>query len=200
MPVIKLDLDKLIRAGFAELVCDGDGRTEKATIKENLTVQTEVPATFKYIEVFNHWNKHKGQFKRGGQKFKGHYQLTNEIKKAISQRVRDYSVEDICKAIDNYAKVLTGADYQWSYAWTLYQFLTRHNPHYRDELQIYRFLPNYFVEDDYLTDNAKRRNVSCRPAISPPVKVVTEEEKAKLREELPLSIRDTLKIRDNRNV
>lgn len=104
--------------------------------------------------IFDCWNKYK-KYK----KFKGHQKITPEIERAVSLRLKEYSVSDISQAIDNYAKVLLGNDYRWSYAWTLYQFLTRHNPQYRDELQIYRFLPNNFSDYDYLTDQSKRSKV-----------------------------------------
>lgn len=107
--------------------------------------------------IFNFWNKFKGRAN-----FKGHRDLTTEIKKAISLRLKDYSVKDICEAIANYTKILIDTDFTWSYAWTLQQFLTRHNQKYREELQLYRFLPNNFREGDYFKEGVAKRRAEQR--------------------------------------
>ncbi len=130
--------------------------------------------------IFSHWNSYRAM--RG---WKSHTKLTPEIKKAIRDRLKEYSVDDIKGAIDNYAKVLLSKEYKWSYAWTLYQFLTRHSPQNRKELQLYRWLPNSFYETDYLTDNARRQRQEARlkpqPDSAEKHKPPTDEEKAEIR-------------------
>jgi len=106
--------------------------------------------------VFDHWNSKK----RKG--WKSHVELSSEIVDAVRLRLKGYSVADIKAAIDNYALVLLDSRYKWSYAWTLYQFLTRHNPSQRQELQLYRWLPNNFHSDDYLKDSARHRQVAYK--------------------------------------
>lgn len=102
--------------------------------------------------IFNKWNSYKGQ-----RSWKSHRELSPEIEQAIKLRLKDYTVEQLVGAIENYAKILLSKDYRWTYAWTLQQFLTRHPKENRDELQLYRFLPNSFFDTDYLTDAARSK-------------------------------------------
>lgn len=103
-------------------------------------------------QVYNHWNSKKVR----GNKWKSHNELTYETKQAIQSVLRKYSLENIISAIDNYAKVLLGREFKWSYAWTLYQYLTRHNPNQRQELQLYRWLPSNFYEEDYYSEKYRK--------------------------------------------
>jgi hypothetical protein len=75
----------------------------------------------------------------------------------VSRRSKDgHPVEDILAAITSYAKVLLSADYRWTQAWTLYEFLTRHqNGDRKGPLQLVRFTPDNFDETRYLTSAAK---------------------------------------------
>lgn len=106
--------------------------------------------------VFEKWNSFKGK------KWKSHKTLSYESKLAITEQLKHYSVEELCSAVENYAKVLLNSDFKWSYAWTLQQFLTRTSPTNRKEQQLWRFLPNNYHDEDYLTDSAKRRRVTER--------------------------------------
>ena len=108
--------------------------------------------------IFTAWNAHKGEGYIDGDvkiMWKSHKknrrgEISKEIKDAINLRLRDYDLEDILEAIDNYAMVLLSKDYTWRYVWALTFFLTRHRPGYRTELQLLRWLPDYFNADDYL--------------------------------------------------
>ena len=111
--------------------------------KENTTV------------IFDKWNFYKGK-----KKWKSHPKMSYEIERAISEQLKHYSGEDLCAAIDNYAKVLLSPDFTWSYAWTLQQFLTRSQPNNRNEKQLWRFLPNNYHDDDYLTESAKSSRIN----------------------------------------
>lgn len=70
----------------------------------------------KYKEIFSYWNK-KDIVK--------HRKLTSKRKTKIRSALRDYSPDEIKKAIDNYAKVFKGDDYWWTHKWTLENFLSR---------------------------------------------------------------------------
>jgi hypothetical protein len=65
-------------------------------------------------EIFEHWNS-QGIIK---------HRFTKEIERAISGKLRDYTVEEIKRAISNYAEVLRG-DFYFKYRWTLKDFLKR---------------------------------------------------------------------------
>jgi uncharacterized protein YdaU (DUF1376 family) len=141
--------------------------------------------------IFDHWNSYKG---RGN--WKSHNELRYEIKQAITERLKQYTVEQLTRAIDNYAKVLLSKDYGWTYPWTLRQFLTRHQkaPN-QSELQLYRWLDSGFAEDDYLTPAAKARRIQqCRVAEAPPeqVKVASDDEKLRIRGDLPAAMQARL--------
>lgn len=95
--------------------------------------------------VFQSWNRHKGSCN-----WRSHREITPDIFKAIELRIRDgFTLEQITKAISNYAAVLCSNEFVWSRAWTLSQFLTRKRPDNREELQLSRFIPGNFSFCDF---------------------------------------------------
>jgi AraC-like DNA-binding protein len=66
--------------------------------------------------VFEFWNE---------QKIIAHRKLTDRIKRKISGALRDYALEEIKTAIQNYATILKGKEYYWTHKWTLEEFLQR---------------------------------------------------------------------------
>ena len=128
--------------------------------------------------VFGVWNLNKGMYVNGQKSkgtFKSHTKITVDIEKATRLRLKEYSLEDICGAINNYAKILLSKDYTWTHRWTLQQFLTRHSPQYRSELQILRFIPNNYQDDDFLTPSARKARIAKarpKPAKQTPKKPV----------------------------
>ena len=118
--------------------------------------------TAQVLAVYTHWNKH------GGKPWKSHKKLASEIIDAIELRLKDYSVDDLKKAITNYAQILKSREYTWSYAWTIREFLTRHRPDDSKELQLYRFLDHSFEADDHLTPEARRHRAILNRAIVKP--------------------------------
>jgi len=66
--------------------------------------------------IFRHWNS---------KNIIQHRKLTDKIKRAINGALKDYSEEEICQAIDNYAVILADDRYYWSYKWGLKEFLQR---------------------------------------------------------------------------
>ncbi len=123
--------------------------------------------TIIYTTIFNHWNTYKGKsVTKEKKKIVWHsHQLRNdksmspEIITAIKQALSGgYSASDICGAIDNYAKVLLGDDYLWTYIWGLSEFLTRgEEKHKNAPRKWWKFLPDNFIEGHYLTEAAKTR-------------------------------------------
>ncbi|NQT03273.1 MAG: hypothetical protein HQ580_14695 [Planctomycetes bacterium] len=115
------------------------------------------------LHIFNHWNTYKGQsiskLKDGkntkitwhSHKLKSDGTVNKDAKEAIAWALKDYSVEDICGAIDNYAKVLLGINYFWTHKWSLPVFLTvGEEKHKQAARKWYRFKPDNFIEEQYL--------------------------------------------------
>jgi hypothetical protein len=123
-----------------------------------------------YLQVFEHWNKYKGKSAQKGNKkytWKGHNlnkdgSLLPQIKDAIKNTLgKGYTSEQICGAVDNYAKVLLGEDFFWSYPWTLAEFLTRGEEGHKNAPRKWRkFHPDEFIEDRWLTEAAKLRRAN----------------------------------------
>jgi hypothetical protein len=103
--------------------------------------------------VFNAWNRHaRRKVTKNGDKISWHEhrKVSEEIVRGVEWATRHHTVDEIVAAIDNYAKVLLGSEYYWSYAWTLPDFLTRKQGKEKTSLpQIVRFLPDNFREDQW---------------------------------------------------
>lgn len=106
-----------------------------------------------FQQVLDIWNK-----QRENGRWKTHTKLTPDIISAVRKNlVAHWTVEDICAAIDNFAKIVQGKGYKWTYAkWGLVEFLTRGQ---KDDkgLRWLWFHPNNFVEDDWLTDETRQK-------------------------------------------
>ncbi len=106
--------------------------------------------------VYLKWNSYKGKG------WKGHDFLNKPARDAILKRFREgYKVESLCKAIENYARVLLYPDCGWTHAWSLKEFFTRHiiKGGKWEGYQFTRFLDGEFYEDDYLTQSAKNKRI-----------------------------------------
>ncbi|NLT75177.1 MAG: hypothetical protein GXX98_01535 [Planctomycetes bacterium] len=117
--------------------------------------------------VFEHWNTYAGRSVekpdgKGGTKgvrWQGHRQLSKDKRIAIQQALRDYRPEDIQAAIDNYATILLGPEYFWTYAWPLTDFLTRGDERHKGApRKWWQFLPDNFDANRY------RRRDAAEPA------------------------------------
>lgn len=85
--------------------------------------------------IFELWNS---------QEIIQHRKLTDDIKRAINGKLKDYSLEDIQQAIKNYTEILKGDEYYWTHTWTLKEFLTRGLEKFGD-IDIVR--RNYRIDD-----------------------------------------------------
>ena len=91
---------------------DGE-TTQKHTNKNDKELKKDI------YSVFDHWNE-KGIIR--------HRKLTDDIKKTINARLKDgYSLDEILKAIDNYATVLNSDFHFFSHKWVLKDFLNPRN-------------------------------------------------------------------------
>jgi hypothetical protein len=69
-----------------------------------------------YTHIFEHWNS-KDIIK--------HRSLNDRTKGSINAKLKDYTSEEICQAIDNYAAIVHDDRYYFTYRWTLQEFLQR---------------------------------------------------------------------------
>jgi len=125
-------------------------------------------------QVFDTWNQHAGKSvnKPNGRgttdriAWKAHKKLGKEKVAAIRQALKDYSVDEIVGAIDNFAAVLLGREYFWSYPWTLDQFLTRGRERHKGaERQWWQFLPDNFDAERYRRHGAESEVVFEDPSV-----------------------------------
>ncbi len=88
---------------------------ERAITKEDNTVKDNKE---EILSVFTHWN---------AKKIIRHRELTKALSSSINARLEKYSAELILDAIDNYATVLHGDEYFFSYKWPLDEFVKPKN-------------------------------------------------------------------------
>lgn len=69
-----------------------------------------------YIVLFEFWNS---------QNIIVHKKLTDKMKTKLKSALKNYSEDDIKKAISNYSTILHSDEYYWTYKWTLEEFLQR---------------------------------------------------------------------------
>ncbi len=74
-------------------------------------------------EIFDYWNS---------KKIIEHRKLTDKTTGKINSKLKDYSIEEIKIAIDNYYLILSDDNYFFSYKWTLDQFLDRGFESFKD--------------------------------------------------------------------
>jgi hypothetical protein len=67
-------------------------------------------------EIFSHWNS---------QKIIIHKVLSPKMEGSIKSVLKTYNQEEICQAMTNYSDIVHGAEYRWTYKWTLEDFLHR---------------------------------------------------------------------------
>ena len=82
-------------------------------VKEDVDVKEEVDI---YIPIFKKWNE---------QKIIIHKKITPRIKSSINSALKEFSRGEILQAFENYKTVLSGAEYYFTYKWTLEDFLKR---------------------------------------------------------------------------
>ncbi len=88
--------------------------------------------------IFTHWNS---------KWVTNHKKVTSDIKLQIEARLKEYSEDDIIKAIDNYSDIYLSDECWFSYKWPLAAFLQRKNG-------MREFL--YKSKEDYYNDDVKK--------------------------------------------
>jgi hypothetical protein len=134
------------------VVQENSGLSKEKLSKEKLRQDNDVSS------VFGHWNK---QSLKG--RWKSHTRLTPDIRAAITDTLKQWPAAEIKQAITNFAMVLHGKEYLWTYdKWGLREFLTRHLRDDRKTLQWWRFHPNNFREGDWLTEAVQKKRHDLR--------------------------------------
>lgn len=88
------------------------------------TPKKEIKKTKDIYIVFKFWNDTK---------IIVHRSMSKKIEGHINAKLENYSVEEICNAIENYSLVLNGEQYFWTHKWTLAEFLLRGLEKFTDE-------------------------------------------------------------------
>jgi len=133
-----------------ELIC------EEREVDVNYNNQDDVviisSEKLKQVEtVFDFWNSYKGEG------WKSHVKLSYDIKTAIIDALKKFSVEEICSAIDNYHTILSSDEYFWNHVWPLSTFLSVKYGNAKDSpKKWWQFLPNNFVAGNYVSSKCKR--------------------------------------------
>lgn len=102
--------------------------------------------------VYDFWNSYKSM---GNGHWHEHTKMSYSIRLAVSNAMRDHSVENICSAIANYASVLQSDDHYWTYEWTLNGFLSSERS--GGERKWLDFLPGNFDESSYRGQKPKQK-------------------------------------------
>ncbi len=110
-------------------------------------------------DIFKQWNA----CSQNG-RWKTHRSLTPDIKAAVKYNLsKGWTLQDMIDAIPNFAKVVQGKDYKWTYdKWTLAQFLTRGKQD--GDLRWVWFHPNNFRASEWLTKEAVKKNIEKKRA------------------------------------
>jgi len=164
----RITLQPLIDAGFIIIDTEAVSKpyssvqsyTESAHQRESKSNINKSKRESNIYVIFEHWNLYKGQGN-----WKSHREVTPEIEEAINKQLKKYSIEQLKAAITNYSDILLSPQFVWSKNWTLREFLTRHRPDDRNELQIYRFLQNNFSPDDFKRKEGFSRDKTDRSHI-----------------------------------
>lgn len=77
-----------------------------------------------HLTILNAWNSHG---------IIAHKAVDDKIVKKVDARIKEgYSVEKIIECISNYAAIINGNDYWFTYRWTLWDFLQRGFEKFKD--------------------------------------------------------------------
>jgi len=98
--------------------------------------------------IFDFWNLYKGQ-----RPWKSHVKLSYDMECSILDGLKHFSVEDMCSAISNYAKVLLDNSTFWNHVWSLSVFFSvKYGNLANSPKKWWQFLPDNFIWENYLID------------------------------------------------
>lgn len=92
----------------------GTGQNDPTNTRDYTENTTEI-----YInDIFDYWNS-KGIIK--------HRTINQQMKSHIKARLKEYTVDELKKAILNYSTVLNNDEYYWTHKWSLQDFMKPNN-------------------------------------------------------------------------
>lgn len=91
-------------------------KTKVSGVSGNKKTTTVLNSTVLNSIIYNHWN---------AKKIIVHQKQTDETKRKIATKLKDYSEQEIKTAIDNYAIIINDSQYYFTYKWTLVDFLKK---------------------------------------------------------------------------
>jgi len=100
-----------------------DSNKTKSIIKKDLNlnkkeIESENQDTEEILEIFNYWNS---------KNLIQHKKLDLDTNKNIRKALKEYHIDDILDAIDNYAKVVKDNNYYFDTVWPLKKFMKQQN-------------------------------------------------------------------------
>lgn len=112
----------------SEKVCITDTSSiaeTKPSHTNKLSVDSGKEKEDKVLEIYNYWNS---------KDIVVHRKISKPMERHILNALKDYSVEEIKKSIDNYNTVIKDKDYFFAYVWSLDTFIKQSNglPHFVD--------------------------------------------------------------------
>lgn len=112
----------------SEKVCitdTGSIAETKPSHTNKLSVDSGKEKEDKVLEIYTYWNS---------KDIVVHRKISKPMERHILNALKDYSVEEIKKAIDNYNTVIKDKDYFFAYVWSLDTFIKQSNglPHFVD--------------------------------------------------------------------
>src|SRR5699024_1200016 len=117
--------------------------TDNRTLLNNNTLSNEELSNDKHIyTIFSFWNE---------QKIIKHREMNQAMKSHINARLQNYSVDELKKAISNYASILENDKYYWTHKWSLQDFMKPNN--------VSRFVDDADPFNNFLkTNRGKQKN------------------------------------------
>ncbi|WLR44419.1 phage replisome organizer N-terminal domain-containing protein (plasmid) [Bacillus carboniphilus] len=114
--------------------------TEKVTPSHATDKDIDIDKEYIYT-IFKHWSE---------KDIINHRSITKQMESHIRARLKEYSLDELKKAINNFAEILHSDNYYWTHKWTLADFMKPNN--------LVKFIDESTPHDTYKTNKVKRMN------------------------------------------
>lgn len=110
---------KEIDKRYIKILNDPIKENFNTSIKENFKENnTDINNTSNIYSIFEFWNE---------QNIIKHRKMNQQMKSHINARLKEYTVDELKKAILNYSTVLNNDEYYWTHKWSLQDFMKPNN-------------------------------------------------------------------------